>query len=753
MAEMTNEELTGVLLSLMGRVGALESGGVTPTPGPSGDTELPEEWTTLATTFVSYLTTNDIYSGVVGDNVITADNAWTFFMMGVNAALLNLDRDKLEAADINAGLIRSAVLDVLNTTTIQTLMADYIKASDIVTGTLRTDTLLATVAQFCQMISNTVSAQGIQSFVIDSDHVHFQNASIKNAAIESVEAGKITSGAIDTSKVSIRDEDDYVVIADGLIQMCDEEYVRVQIGHIADEDDDDGMMFDMRIWDADGNMMWSASGITADAIKSAIIVDDMVAHNANISASKINIASVIQRINSMGGVTTSASNITIDADNHTLSAWLQTMDSWKVGQADRLDTLETEVELIDGQLSTFASKTQLTTISNGLSQLQTDYTTFKQTYNSFQTIVQESITETQEMIPDTSGLSSAIGVLQGQVSNLHNYDDTQLRTALNTLQTTVNGLENYDDTAITQQITAINEAIADLDIPDVSGIESAIADLESSVGDVTAMRTALTNLQTAVAGLENYDDSALQASIAALQSAVDDLENYDDAEIRALIAQLRTDVDAIEIPDIDALQDALDDLAATVGTLTTTVTTNNTTITQRVDGIAANISSITSSITTLQNTDIALQNTVEAYNTSIEANASAIEVLQNKQFVDETVLQQTYAEYVSEFSAEADLIRLEMQSALSNGYVPLETFNRWFSIDTSGLTIGSSDSPVQLHVSNDGITFTQDDTEIGFWDGNLFHARNMKIDVNYYAQFGSFRWVPKTDGSLVLQKV
>lgn len=669
MAEMTNEELTGVLLSLMERVGALESGGVSPspTPGPSGDTELPAEWTSLATTFVSYLTTNDIYSGVVGDNTITADNAWTFFMMGVNAALLNLDRDKLEAADITAPMIRSAVLEVLNNTTISTLMADYIKASDIVTGTLRTDTLLSTVAKFCQMISTTVSATDIQSFVIDSDHVHFQDACIQNAAIESIEASKITAGQIDTSKVTIADPDDYVAISEGLIQMCDDNYVRVQIGHIESSTED---TYDMRVWDEDGNMMWSASGITADAIKSAIIKDSMVAANANISASKLNIASVIQSINSMGGITTSSANITIDADNHKLSTWLQTMDSWKVGQADRLDTLETAVEVIDGQISSFVSLSQLTEVSNGLSLLQTDYSNFKQTYNSFTSEVNEAITETQEMIPDTSGISAAITVLQQQVAGLEEYDDTELQEKINALTTKVDGIDEYDDTAI-----------------------------------------------------------------------------------RALIDQLRTDVDAMGAADIDALEDAIDALEAALGTLTTTVQTNNTTVTQTMNGITADITEINQSITTLQNTDVTIQQTVESFETSIDANAEAINILQSKQFVDETVLEQTYAEYVSQFEATAENIRLEMQEALSDGYVTTETFNRWFTVNTTGLTIGSDNSLVKLNLSNDGITFTQGDTEIGFWDGNLFHSRNLKVDVSYYAQFGNFRWIPKVDGSLVLQRV
>ena len=54
----------------------------------------------------------------------------------------------------------------------------------------------------------------------------------------------------------------------------------------------------MYVFDSFGKLMFDATGITADGIKRPIIVNDMVAENANISGDKINITSVIQKINS-----------------------------------------------------------------------------------------------------------------------------------------------------------------------------------------------------------------------------------------------------------------------------------------------------------------------------------------------------------------------------------------------------------------------------------------------------------------------
>ena len=60
-------------------------------------------------------------------------------------------------------------------------------------------------------------------------------------------------------------------------------------------------------------------------------------------------------------------------------------------------------------------------------------------------------------------------------------------------------------------------------------------------------------------------------------------------------------------------------------------------------------------------------------------------------------------------------------------------------------------------MSNEGIVFYYmsgtTEVEIGSWDGNMFHARNLMIDVDYKAQFGNYAWIPRPNGALVLTKV
>ncbi|MBQ2895037.1 MAG: phage tail protein [Clostridia bacterium] len=75
-----------------------------------------------------------------------------------------------------------------------------------------------------------------------------------------------------------------------------------------------------------------------------------------------------------------------------------------------------------------------------------------------------------------------------------------------------------------------------------------------------------------------------------------------------------------------------------------------------------------------------------------------------------------------------------------------------FSGDNA-ITIGGS-SGITLTVDNDnGIIFSKDGVQFGWWDGVDFHTGNIVVEVNERAQFGNFAYVPRSDGSLAFLKV
>lgn len=89
----------------------------------------------------------------------------------------------------------------------------------------------------------------------------------------------------------------------------------------------------------------------------------------------------------------------------------------------------------------------------------------------------------------------------------------------------------------------------------------------------------------------------------------------------------------------------------------------------------------------------------------------------------------------------------EMQSKFTELY-------KYITFDGEhGITIGSGENSIKLTVDSDGIVFTKDGVEFGYWDGNDFHTGNIVVDTTKRAQFGNFAFIPRSDGSLSFLKV
>ena len=120
------------------------------------------------------------------------------------------------------------------------------------------------------------------------------------------------------------------------------------------------------------------------------------------------------------------------------------------------------------------------------------------------------------------------------------------------------------------------------------------------------------------------------------------------------------------------------------------------------------------------------------------------------------------AEQSAEFEVMSEQISMRFetieQGAQGSDNGLQEQFNKLykhikFSGET-GITIGSGDSALTLELDNEtGIVFKKNGVQFGLWDGENFHTGNIIIGVNERAQFGSFAFVPRSDGSLSFLKV
>lgn len=77
----------------------------------------------------------------------------------------------------------------------------------------------------------------------------------------------------------------------------------------------------------------------------------------------------------------------------------------------------------------------------------------------------------------------------------------------------------------------------------------------------------------------------------------------------------------------------------------------------------------------------------------------------------------------------------------------------YIAFSENGITLGSSEDGITLHVEHDQIVFKKNGVRFGSWDGVDFYTGNVVVQVNERAQFGNFAFIPRTDGSLMFLKV
>ena len=182
--------------------------------------------------------------------------------------------------------------------------------------------LKAQVADIDTLINGHLTSDNIQSMIITGDKFTVVDGFIKNAMIDNITADKITTGSINTDNVYISSEDGSMIINGSLQQFKDKDgNVRIQIGKDAQGD------FTFSLFDENGTgVLIDEKGITENAIADGLIVNDMVADNANISGSKLDIDSVVTEINN-GTSTIKGTKVVLDETNQTLNVAFNSLET------------------------------------------------------------------------------------------------------------------------------------------------------------------------------------------------------------------------------------------------------------------------------------------------------------------------------------------------------------------------------------------------------------------------------------------
>lgn len=334
------------------------------------------------------------------NDYITAEHIASKAITAEHIAANAIEAAHIKAGSISSGHIQagtitanSAIIDdaSISSAKIIDLNANKVKFGTATGGTLDVQTLL----------SKFISGDSAQFLNLTTANTTIANAVIKDAMIESINAAKINAGQINTNLVKILSATGNLAITDNTIQIKDATRVRVQIGKDASGD------YSIYVWDKLGNLMFDSNGITDKAIKTKIIRDDMVSDTANISGSKLNISSVISKINEDGTTNLKSSKILLDEENQTLEV---AFNSLKTDTTEKIQANTTQLELAQGSIRTLITDTQTNT--DGLASLEGNYSSLSQTVGGLTTTVGSHGTS-------INGLTQRVGTAETSITQLN----------------------------------------------------------------------------------------------------------------------------------------------------------------------------------------------------------------------------------------------------------------------------------------------------------------------------------------------
>lgn len=418
------------------------------------------------------LTANSAEIETLKANSLTADQADLKYATIENLKATNVNVEKLEANKATVNQLTAAEGRIKDLET-NSLTATSAVIKELQADVAEIENLKADVADIDTLIFGSASGDTIQASFANAVIAQLGNAQIKSAMIESVSASKLDAGSVNTNKVSVGSEDGKLVISDETIQISDATRVRVQIGKDADDD------YSINIWDADGKLMFSEGGITDSAIKEAIIRNDMVSDNANISASKLDISSLFTEING-STETIKATKIYLDDEKQTLDVAFTNMSSDLEDLSGNVSSQGTALSVVQGQIS---SKVWNQDISNAVDPVKGDINTLNTNYSTLNQTV--------------SGISATVASHTTQIANKA---DGSAVTAVNDRVTSVAAsLDGFKSTvsetyATTEDLTEVSDA-ADAIATRMSTAEAKINQKADSIELQTAKSEILDTLE------------------------------------------------------------------------------------------------------------------------------------------------------------------------------------------------------------------------------------------------------------------
>ena len=266
-------------------------------------------------------------------------------------------------------------------------MADKITVNDLTANNIKFETASGKTLLLQELLAQFVSGENGQFLNLTGGNVVIDEEVVKDLIAAKISVGDLIAGNIDSERFNIVSKNGNLIIKDNTIQIKDSNRVRIQIGKDASGD------YTLNVWDKEGKLLFNSNGITANAIKSKIIRDDMVADNADINATKLNKNSLFDVINEDGSKSIKASKVMFDSTGQTAELSFKEL---KENTDNSIETVQNITKTTKDSVDNLIKKTTITKdgkevkLEDSYSDLYKDAYGIKSTVSSMQTDVSDA---------------------------------------------------------------------------------------------------------------------------------------------------------------------------------------------------------------------------------------------------------------------------------------------------------------------------------------------------------------------------
>ena len=261
----------------------------------------------------------DAIDGIYSSQVIDLESAIVSSVTIIDLTTKYLEvSGKLTAVEADIGTLNTNVANI-DHALIGKLDADeaaitYATITDLNAANAVINVLEADSANIKSLLAGNAGVGDLQNIHLTSQNAVIDSALIRNAVMQTVTVGDLLSGTISTNKFLIASDDGGITISGATQQWKDENgVVRMQAGRDANGD------FTFALFNSSGTgILIDDEGIHPGAIADGLIVNAMVAEDAAISGSKLDIESLFEEMNGSTSVLKS-NRIWFDDQNQSLS--------------------------------------------------------------------------------------------------------------------------------------------------------------------------------------------------------------------------------------------------------------------------------------------------------------------------------------------------------------------------------------------------------------------------------------------------